>query len=51
MPFNPELVKAHKVLYRAMMGLYEFPTKKDEFSEAECVARLMERYQKLIKLE
>jgi hypothetical protein len=41
----PELLKAHKDLDRAVMKLYNFPVK--DFTEAECVAALMERYKKL----
>jgi len=33
------------------MQLYGFPTKKSDFSEADCVAALMDRYQKLINEE
>jgi len=41
----PELLKAHQNLDRAVMKLYGFSVKG--FSEADCVAALMERYQKL----
>ncbi|MCL2722330.1 MAG: hypothetical protein FWD47_13455 [Treponema sp.] len=44
----PELLKAHQNLDRTVMQLYGFPTKKSEFSEADCVAALMEMYQKLV---
>jgi len=47
----PELLKAHQNLDRAVLQLYGFPTKKSEFNEADCVAALMERYQKLINDE
>ena len=46
MPFHPELVKAHRALDSAVMKLYGFPVKK-EFTEAHCVAALMERYKKI----
>jgi len=41
----PELLKAHQNLDRAVMKLYGYPINT---SEAEVVAKLMERYQKLI---
>jgi hypothetical protein len=41
----PDLLKAHQNLDRAVMKLYGFPTK--DFTEADCVAALMEMYQKL----
>jgi hypothetical protein len=41
----PELLKAHQNLDRAVMKLYGFPVGKT--TEADCVAALMERYQKL----
>jgi len=44
----PELLKAHRALDSAVMKLYDFPVKKD-FTEAHCVAALMEMYQKLTK--
>ncbi|MDR3240153.1 MAG: class I SAM-dependent DNA methyltransferase, partial [Clostridiales bacterium] len=44
----PELLKAHKALDRAVMKLYGFPVKKD-FTEADCVAALMERYKELVE--
>ncbi len=43
----PELRKAHQANDRAVMAAYGFDTK---ISEAECVARLMERYQELTKI-
>ena len=43
----PDLLKAHRALDSAVMKLYGFPVKK-EFTEADCVARLMEMYQELI---
>jgi len=46
-PPPPELLKAHRDLDRAVMRLYGFPTRAGEFSEAECVARLMERYREM----
>ncbi|MCL2796489.1 MAG: class I SAM-dependent DNA methyltransferase [Firmicutes bacterium] len=42
----PVLLKAHQSLDRAVMKLYNFPTK--DFTEPQCVAALMEKYQKLI---
>lgn len=42
----PELLKAHKELDKAVMKLYGFGK---DMSEAEIVARLMEKYQKLTK--
>ena len=44
MPFHTELVKAHKVLDKAVMKLYGFTMGA---SEAEVVAGLMERYREL----
>jgi hypothetical protein len=41
----PELLKAHRALDTAVIKLYGFPVKKD-FTEAHCVAALMEMYQK-----
>jgi len=41
----PDLQKAHRELDSAVMKLYGFPVKK-EFTEAHCVAALMEMYQK-----
>jgi hypothetical protein len=43
----PELLKAHRALDTAVMKLYNFPVRKD-FTEADCVAALMERYKYLI---
>jgi len=40
----PELLKAHQALDRAVMKLYGFPVTA-EFTEAHCVAALMELYQ------
>ena len=40
----PELRKAHQANDRAVMQAYGFDTK---ISEAECVAKLMERYRRL----
>jgi hypothetical protein len=51
--YNPDfmgitgLLKAHRNLDTAIMKLYDFPVKK-EFTEAHCVAALMEMYQKLV---
>jgi type I restriction-modification system DNA methylase subunit len=42
-----ELLKAHQVLDKAVMQAYGFSSK--EFTEANCVARLMERYQALTR--
>ena len=42
----PDLLKAHQNLDRAVMKLYGFPSKG--FTEADCVAALMEMYQKLV---
>ena len=41
----PELLKAHKALDNAVMKLYGFAA---NMTEAEIVAKLMERYQALI---
>jgi len=41
----PDLLKAHKELDKAVMKLYNFPVR--DFTEADCVAALMARYQKL----
>ena len=41
----PELLKAHKTLDNAVMKLYGFAT---NMTEAEIVAKLMERYQELM---
>ena len=43
----PELLKAHRNLDRAVMKLYGF-TPQNTPTEADCVAKLMERYQKLV---
>ena len=43
----PSLLKAHQALDRAVMKLYNFKGK--DITEAEIVAKLMERYQKLVK--
>jgi len=40
----PDLLKAHRALDAAVMKLYGFPVKAD-FTEAHCVAALMEMYQ------
>ena len=42
----PDLLKAHRNLDAAVMKLYGFPVNKD-FTEAHCVAALMEMYQKM----
>ena len=42
----PELLKAHRTLDTAVQKLYGFPVTAD-FTEARCVAALMERYQEL----
>ena len=42
----PDLLKAHRALDSSVMKLYGFPVKKD-FTEADCVANLMELYQTL----
>jgi len=47
MLFHTSLLNAHRELDRAVMKLYGFPVK--DFSEADCVAALMERYQKIIE--
>jgi hypothetical protein len=41
----PDLLKAHQNLDRAVMKLYGFPVK--DFTEADCIAALMQRYQRL----
>ena len=46
MLFHTALLNAHRELDRAVMKLYGFPVK--DFSEADCVAALMEMYQKLV---
>jgi len=45
MLFHTALLNAHRALDRAVMKLYGFPVK--DFNEADCVAKLMERYQEL----
>jgi len=45
MLFHTALLNAHRELDRAVMKLYGFPVK--DFSEADCVAALMEMYKKL----
>ena len=45
MLFHTSLLNAHRKLDRAVMKLYGFPVK--DFSEADCVAALMEMYQEL----
>ena len=47
MLFHTALLNAHRELDRAVMKLYGFPVK--DFSEADCVAALMEMYQELTK--
>ena len=42
----PDLLKTHQNLDKAVMKLYNFPIK--DFTEADCVARLMEMYQELV---
>ena len=42
----PELRKAHQANDRAVMAAYGFDVK---MSEAECVARLMEHYRRLVE--
>ena len=42
----PDLLKAHRALDSAVMKLYGFKALK-EFTEADCVAELMQLYQKL----
>jgi len=46
MLFHTDLLNAHRKLDRAVMKLYGFPVK--DFSEADCVAALMEMYQKIV---
>jgi hypothetical protein len=41
----PELLKAHQALDKAVIKAYGFASK--DFTETNCVARLMERYQAL----
>ncbi|MDR3055395.1 MAG: N-6 DNA methylase [Zoogloeaceae bacterium] len=43
----PELLQAHQALDKAVLKTYGFSSK--EFTEANCVARLMERYQALTR--
>jgi hypothetical protein len=43
----PRLLTAHQALDSAVMGLYGFPVSRS-FTEADCVAALMERYQALV---
>lgn len=45
MLFHTSLLEAHRKLDRAVMTLYGFSAR--DFSEADCVAALMERYEKL----
>lgn len=47
MLYHSDLLNAHRDLDRAVMKLYGFPVK--DFTEANCVAALMEMYQKLTK--
>jgi hypothetical protein len=47
MLFHTALLKAHQALNRAVMKLYGFPIKEEDFPETACVAALMERYQQL----
>ncbi|MCL1996306.1 MAG: N-6 DNA methylase [Defluviitaleaceae bacterium] len=47
MLYHTDLLNAHRELDRAVMKLYGFPVK--DFSEADCVAALMDMYQKLIE--
>ena len=42
----PDLLKAHQTLDKAVMKLYGFPVK--DFTEADCVARLMGLYENLV---
>jgi hypothetical protein len=44
----PDLQKAHRALDTAVMKLYGFPVNKD-FTEAHCVAALMDMYQEITK--
>ena len=43
----PELRKAHQQNDRAVLQAYGFPTSASVFNEADCVAALMELYQKM----
>jgi len=45
MLFHIDLLNAHRALDQAVMKLYGFSVKD---SEADCVAALMARYQKLV---
>jgi len=47
MLFHASLLNAHRELDRAVMKLYGFPVK--DFTEADCVAVLMEMYQGLVR--
>ena len=47
MLYHTALLNAHRELDRAVMKLYGFPVK--DFTEADCVAALMEMYQRLIE--
>jgi len=49
MLFHMALLNAHRDLDRAVMKLYGFPVK--DFTEAACVAALMERYKALVEGE
>ncbi|MCL2872883.1 MAG: class I SAM-dependent DNA methyltransferase [Betaproteobacteria bacterium] len=44
----PELLKAHHNLDRAVMKLYGF---SKDITEAQCVAALMEKYQKMVQIK
>jgi len=46
MLYHTSLLNAHRELDRAVMKLYGFPVK--DFSEADCVAALMEMYKYLV---
>jgi len=46
MLYHTLLLNVHRELDKAVMKLYGFPVK--DFSEADCVAALMDMYQKLI---
>jgi hypothetical protein len=45
----PKLWRAHQALDRLVRRAYGFPAR--EMEEADCVARLMERYRKLAEAE
>ena len=47
MLFHTALLNAHRNLDRAVMKLYGFPVR--DFNEADCVAALMEKYQKIME--